>query len=38
MNELNAKIAEAYEAFAKDATLQAENETKLQVHAPEKHR
>mgnify|MGYP003511606067 FL=1 len=28
MNELNAKIAEAYEAFAKDATLQAENGNK----------
>ena len=28
MNELNAKITEAYEAFAKDATLQAENGNK----------
>ena len=31
MNELNAKIAEAYEAFAKDATLQAENGNKAAV-------
>lgn len=28
MNELNAKIAEAYKAFAKDARLQAENGNK----------